>query len=139
MITVIGVNDAPVVTTSAGTTAYTEGDPATPVDPGLTAGDVDTNIASATVSITANFQSGEDELDFTNQLGITGSYNSGTGVLSLTGTAPPADYQTALRSVGYRNTSATPSTASRTVSFQASDGIVASLTATKTVSVTAVP
>ena len=32
-------------------------------------------------------------------LGITGTYNSGTGILTLTGTASAADYQAALRSV----------------------------------------
>ena len=73
--------------------------------------DVDnTNLASATVSITANFVTGEDVLGFTNQNGITGSYNAATGVLTLTGSATVANYQTALRSVTYVNTSDNPST-----------------------------
>ena len=38
------------------------------------------NLASATVSISSGFFTG-DTLNFTNQNGITGSYNSGTGVL----------------------------------------------------------
>jgi len=57
-----------------------------------------------------------------NQLGISGSYNSGTGVLTLTGTTTVANYQTALRSVTYQNSSDNP-TASRTVTFTANDGI----------------
>ena len=43
-------------------------------------------------------------------------------MLTLTGTATPADYQTALRSVTYRNTSDNPSTLTRTISFQVRDG-----------------
>ena len=56
-----------------------------------------------------NFHSGEDSLSFTNQNGITGTYNSGTGVLTLTGTTTVANYQTALRSVTYTNGSENPS------------------------------
>ena len=44
------------------------------------------------------------------------------GILTLSGTASVADYQTALRSVAYRNTSATPTFQFRTVVFKASDG-----------------
>ncbi|MFO1361255.1 MAG: hypothetical protein U1F45_02085 [Burkholderiales bacterium] len=36
------VNDAPVVVVAGGTVAYTENDPATPVDPALTVSDIDT-------------------------------------------------------------------------------------------------
>ena len=68
--------------------------------------------------ITSNLNSGEDELDFTDQNGITGTYDSGTGVLTLTGTSSVANYQAALRSVTYENSSDDPSTATRTVSFQ---------------------
>ncbi len=54
-----------------------------------------------------HFATGEDTLAFTNQNGITGSWNSGTGVLTLNGSATVANYQTALRSITYFNTSAT--------------------------------
>src|SRR6185503_18829054 len=118
-ITVNAQNDAPVVTTTAGNLAYTENAGAVAIDPGLTVTDGDsTNLVGATVSITAGFVSAQDTLAFTNQLGITGSYNSGTGVLTLTGTTTVANYQTALRSVTYANSSENP-TASRTVTFSA--------------------
>ena len=42
-----------------------------------------------------------DTLNFTNQSGITGSYDSATGTLTLTGTASLANYQTALDSITY--------------------------------------
>ena len=61
-------------------------------------------------------------LGFTNQNGITGSYNAGTGVLTLTGTTTVANYQAALRSVTYANTSDNPSAPTRTISFQVNDG-----------------
>jgi CSLREA domain-containing protein len=118
----LGTNPVPTVTTTAGNLNYTENDPATAIDPGLTVTDADsTNLAGATVAITAGFVSAQDTLVFTNQLGITGNYNSGTGVLTLTGTTTVANYQTALRAVTYQNSSDNP-TASRTVTFTASDG-----------------
>jgi len=121
-ITVNEANDAPVVTTTAGNLAYTENDPPTAIDPGVTVTDIDSaNLVGGTVAITSGFIAAQDTLAFTNQLGINGSYNSGTGVLTLTGTTSVANYQTALRSVTYQNSSDNP-TASRTVSFVADDG-----------------
>ena len=78
------------------------------------------NLASASVAITANFDP-NDELLFTNQLGITGVYNPGTGVLSLSGLSSVANYQTALRSVEYRNNNLGASLLPRTLTFTATD------------------
>jgi Big-like domain-containing protein/Calx-beta domain-containing protein/cadherin-like protein len=137
-ITVNAANDPPALTATGGNLSYTENDPATAIDPGLTITDVDNaNLTGATVAITGNFASGQDVLAFTNQLGITGSYNSGTGVLTLTGTTSVANYQTALRSVTYANSSDNPSTSLRTVTFTANDGTNTG-SATRGISVTAV-
>ena len=123
------------MTTSAGSASYTEGDPAATVDGALTVTDPDdADLESATVRISAGFQSG-DELVFTNQSGITGSYNAGTGVLTLTGTASLADYQTALRSIGYRHTGDDPQV-SKSVEFTVNDGAADSAPATKAIAVT---
>uniref|UniRef100_UPI00262434A2 DUF4347 domain-containing protein n=1 Tax=Zoogloea sp. TaxID=49181 RepID=UPI00262434A2 len=138
-IAVTAVNDAPVVTTTGTVLAYTENDAATVVDSSLTVSDVDTaTLASATVSITAGFVTGQDTLAFTNQNGITGSWSAGTGVLTLSGSATLANYQTALRSVTYINTSDNPSAATRTVSFVTSDGSASSSAATRDITITAV-
>jgi|GEM_PF-2237934 len=138
-ITVVPPNASPVVTTTAGNLAYTENQAATAIDPGLTVTDSDdANLTGATVAITANFASGQDVLAFTNQLGITGNYNSGTGVLTLTGTTTVANYQTALRSVTYANSSNNPSTATRTATFTATDGISIPGSATRGIAITAV-
>ncbi|THT99042.1 hypothetical protein E9531_12990 [Lampropedia puyangensis] len=95
-------------------------------------------MAFATVSIIGNFQSGQDVLAFIAQNGISGSYNSGTGVLTLTGNATIAQYQAALNSVTYHNSSNNPNTSNRTISFVVNDGTSNSAPVTKTLSITAV-
>ncbi len=128
----------PVVTTTGGTLAYTENGNSA-VDSGLKVVDTDSsNLTSATVSISSGFISAEDTLDFTNQNGITGIWNSGTGVLTLTGSATVANYQAALRTVAYVNSSDNPNTSTRTVSFQVNDGSGNSNNATRNISVTQV-
>ena len=62
-------------------------------------------------------------LIFVDQTGITGTYNSGTGVLTLTGSASKSDYQAALRSITYASTSDNPTTP-KTVEFKVNDGDV---------------
>ena len=130
---------APVVNASSGSLAYVENQAASPIDTTLTVSDLNsTNLTGATVSITGNFMSGQDILEFITQNEITGSYDASTGVLTLSGTATVAQYQTALRSVTYFNTSDNPSGAPRTVSFQVDDGQTtnhASNVATATVTV----
>ncbi|MCP4269432.1 MAG: hypothetical protein GY777_28325, partial [Candidatus Brocadiaceae bacterium] len=103
-ITVAATNDAPVVAGAGGTLGYTEGDGAQIIDATLTITDVDdTDIASATVTISGGFVGAEDVLAFTDGGGITGSYDSGTGVLTLSGTATLAAYEAALESITYEN------------------------------------
>ena len=117
----ITVANAPVVTTTAGTTSYTIGDPAGVLDAGVTVTDVDdTSLESAEVRVATGFEAG-DEMFFTDQNGITGAYDGLTGILTLTGTATLANYQTALQSVTYRYTGENPS-GSRTIAFRANDG-----------------
>ncbi|HEY0879917.1 MAG TPA: Ig-like domain repeat protein, partial [Archangium sp.] len=59
-----------------------------------------------------------DRLVYTTTNGITGSYNTSTGILTLSDTATSAAYQAALRSVKYSNVGgAFPSTAARSVTF----------------------
>ena len=121
-ITVNAVNDAPLLNAQGGTLTYTVNHAATAIDPALTVSDVDsTSLTGATVSITANFQSGQDVLGFTNQSGITGAYDAPNGVLTLSGAATVAQYQAALDSVTYFNSNGNPSSATRTISYQVDD------------------
>lgn len=97
--------------------AYTEGQAATPVTSALTLSDPNgTNVSGATVKISSGLQTG-DILAFKNTGTITGSYNAATGTLTLTGSDTLANYQAALRSVTFQNTTNTAS-ATRTISFQ---------------------
>ncbi|MGH8537584.1 MAG: DUF4347 domain-containing protein, partial [Gammaproteobacteria bacterium] len=138
-VTVNAVNDPPVVATTGSALAYTENDPATAVDSGLTVSDVDnTTLTGATVTLSANYVNGEDVLGFTDQLGITGSWNAVTGTLTLSGTTILANYQAALRTIVYTNLSDGPSTLARTVSFVVNDGSANSVVATRTLNITAV-
>ena len=129
---------APVVTASGSTgQAFTLGGAAVAVDSGLTVTSFDTDVTGATETI-SNYQSG-DTLSFTSSSGITGSYNSGTGLLTLTGTATPAQYQTALQSVTFTTSSLVKGT--RTIDVVADDsgdtGDVPSNTAVNSVVVAA--
>ncbi|WP_176043483.1 DUF4347 domain-containing protein [Burkholderia vietnamiensis] len=139
-------DNGPSVTTSSGSASWSSSDngvggTAVAVDPGITISDPSSASAStATVRIT-NVQSG-DQLSFVAQNGITGSYNSATGVLTLTGSGSPslASWQAALQSITFFSTQASPnlSTTTRTVSFAFNDGTEASNVATRTITVTSV-
>jgi len=135
----IVIDRAPPVVTAGGTLAYTENDAATAIDPALTVTDADSvNLVSATVQITGNYQNGEDVLSFANTPNITGVFTPATGTLSLDGLDTVANWQTALRSVAYENTSEDPDESDRTVTWIASDGVESSAPATSTIEVTAV-
>ena len=139
-VTVTCAADPPNVTTSAGNLAYTENDPATPIDAGLTVTDPDAGamITGATVAITSNFAGAQDVLALA---GVHPGISAGPQVgntLTLTGTATPAAYQAALRDVTYVNTSEGPSTLVRTVTFTVTDDTALSDSATRGITVAAV-
>ena len=136
VIAVTRVNDAPVVTTTGGATAYTENAAAVTVDGGLTVVDPDdTNLESLRVRISAGLDTG-DVLTFSPG-SLTGSYVPGTGILTLSGTASVATYQTVLRSVQFSSTHENPAV-SKTIEFKVNDGDVDSDLATKAIAVTRV-
>jgi hypothetical protein len=120
---ITNINAEPVLSGIEGSPeTFTSGDSPLAITSSLDIGDDNANLSGATISITSNFNASEDVLDFTNQLGITGSYNSGSGVLTLSGSSSVANYITALRSVTYENTAGTPAEITRTISFQVDDG-----------------
>jgi ELWxxDGT repeat protein len=109
----------------------------------LTVSDADdTNIAGATLQVGGGFIAGQDLLTINGGTSgtsgtISWSYNGGTGLLTLTGSATLAAYQALLRQAGFESTSNAPG-ASRTVTWKVNDGTVDSAAATTTVTVTAV-
>jgi VCBS repeat-containing protein len=129
-VTVTGVNDPPVISSIESTPlSYRAHDPAVQITDTLTlSDDDDATMSGATASITAGFSSLTDTLSFTNQNGITGSYNATTGILTLTGTSSPANYQTALRSVRFFTSDGSANPSDRTVSFTVTDSVGATST-----------
>ncbi len=123
-INIIAVNSSPILSGISGAPlTYTEGTgPATPSFPVVITDVDDTNMESATISITNNYFNGEDVLDFTDAGGITSSWNALTGVLTLSGSASISTYETALTNITYENTSSDPVEVTRTFSFTVNDG-----------------
>jgi len=146
MVSVAAVNDAPTVLTSGGSAAYTENGAPVAVDPSALVADPDNaGLVRVTVALTGNFAVGQDVLGFANDgstMGnIAASYDAATGTLTLSsagGAATLAQWQSALRAVTYANTSDSPVTATRTLSFVANDGSVDGPAATRTLTVAAV-
>ena len=144
-LNVAAIDYPPVVTTSNGITSSNELT-VIAIDPSVTVTDVDnTTLASSSISITANFNPGQDTLAFTSNnstMGnVSGSYNTLSGALTLASSGSTAtlnQWQNALRSVTYVDTSYTPNTANRTISFVANDGTYSSNAAKKIVSISAV-
>jgi Ca2+-binding RTX toxin-like protein/subtilisin-like proprotein convertase family protein len=127
------------ITVPGSTRSYSENAP--PVANLVTAAisDVDSpNLSSATVRISAGFQTG-DVLGFTNQLGITGSWDLPSRTLTLSGTTTLANYQTALAAVTFANPTDNPGSATRTLTWTLTDtSALSSTPVTSSVTVTPV-
>lgn len=139
-ITIAAVNDAPTVTPSAGNTAFVPGGGAVVVDPGLVLADVDSQqLNQAVISISPRPNGMSEQLvvfepafGFGTAAGLTFMNDSATGIFTISGTASLAVYQEVLRAVTYNNTSGTPDTSARTISFTVRDtGGVESTAATR--------
>jgi serralysin len=123
---ITAVNDAPVLTTSAGKAAFVEGDnaPGTPVavDPGITLTDID---GGRTTNATIQFTVGGpgDELRFVNDDPIAyGDIrrlpDTGNAIVLVSDSgASLAQWQNALRSITYVNLEELPLESDRSVSF----------------------
>jgi PEP-CTERM motif len=128
----------PVVVASDPDNTFTISGPAVLVDPGISVYSSDFDITGATEQI-ENFQTG-DSLHYTPIFGVGGSYNAGDGLLSLSGSASPAQYQAALETVTFSTTSAVVGT--RDIGVVAYDSAATptnSNTATDLVNVVATP
>jgi hypothetical protein len=136
-ITVSAVNDPPVLSGIETTPVpYTAGSGEVQLTATIQVADTDNaSLSSATISITGNYNSAQDRIRFTNANNIFGSWNNGTGTMTLTGSSSLANYRTALRSVKYENINTTkPSTSVRTMTFRVNDGTANSNTVSRDVS-----
>jgi len=154
-----GVSDSPVATSTISITpendapeldlngddsgidfaaTFTEdGGPVVIVDTDLDIADVDdTEIAAATATIT-NLQDGTDEVLAvdTDGTSITALYDSGTGILTLTGPATTEDFELVLQTLTYENTSQNPDDTPRQIEIVVNDGDSDSPVATSVVTV----
>ncbi|HEX8104171.1 MAG TPA: Ig-like domain-containing protein [Solirubrobacteraceae bacterium] len=117
------VNSAPHV--DAGPSgAYAAGAGPVPTAGALTLSDPDSaTLTGATVQITGNREAAEDVLAYAKPDGspVDGAFDTGTQTLVLSGDAPVAAYQDALRAVTYENTNADPANRRATLTFTATD------------------
>ncbi|SVE08131.1 uncharacterized protein METZ01_LOCUS460985, partial [marine metagenome] len=124
---------------------YTENEAATVIDNTITiTDDDDIEIDGGTVTISTGFTTG-DILEFTTQNDINGTYDSSTGVLTISGTASLSEYETALQSITYHSTSEDPTITSfnRTITWEVtdadSDGAGAEISTAVTSTITITP
>ncbi len=134
----------PSLSNIGGTVTYTAGGSAVVLDSSITLTCSCSTVNGATVTISSGLIA-LDTLTFVNQNSITGSYDGGTGTLTLSGTDTLAHYVTALQSITYSSTAVDPTNSggdpTRTISWQAVNGIYVSGISTSTVAVqvTSVP
>ncbi|MEN2388563.1 Ig-like domain-containing protein, partial [Comamonas sp. A7-5] len=128
-LSVVAVNDAPVLSPANSVVSFTENGSSSILNPGLTLVDDGSSFQRATVVI-ADVRSG-DVLTFVAQNGFFLSYNSATGTLTITGSGSgsgsgnAAALQAALRSVGFYSSSDDPTFGgtdnSRQINFTVTD------------------
>jgi hypothetical protein len=137
----ITVNALPVLSgIEGGGLIFVQDAPAETITAAVVVADPAQNIlASAAVWISGNYQNGQDVLSFANTGSITGSWNAATGILTLAGSDTLANYQAALRSVQYQDTSVNPSKLARTVSFKVNDGLADSNAVTRQIAIATSP
>jgi len=96
----------------------------------------DTTLQSLTVTITNLLDGVAESLSADiGGTGISASYDSATGILSLTGADTVANYEQVLGTINYNNTAQDPDTTDRTITFVANDGTDDSNTATTTLAI----
>ena len=118
---IVSPNQPPIITGTNLALPYEENSAPIIIVEDLLITDDNTEIVSASVTISANYQLGPDKLNATTLAGIAMSFSEANGVLSFTGTANINDYIAVLQSVTFENTSDAPDFNIRTVSFKASD------------------
>ncbi|MBW4659644.1 MAG: tandem-95 repeat protein [Drouetiella hepatica Uher 2000/2452] len=149
-VNITAINDPPVLDLDANNSStatgadhkasFTEGSSAVAIgDVDVSVTDLDNvNIVSATITLTNPVDGVADVLGVVGGLpsGITASaYNPATGVITLTGAATLAAYQTAIAQIKYSNTSDNPTAVNRAITVVVNDGAANSNTATTTISV----
>jgi ELWxxDGT repeat protein len=134
----VSVSRLPPVVTAGASVGYVAGATAVVLDAGLGIADAAAvNLSGANVSISAGFVQGDTLSVGSPQTGVASQYNAATGVLTLSGAASLAAYETELDSITYASANAT--TSSRAILWSVNDGVNASAPVTSHVSVSSAP
>ena len=105
-LTPLFADDPPVMSGNETSSPQYSTETSTPVAlfPDFTITDTENdNIKGLVIAFTSGNHTDQDVLSFTNQNGITGTFDKSKGALVLTGDASPANYQAAVRSITYTN------------------------------------
>ncbi len=130
-VTVKSLAGPPVLGSAGNTVNWSQGQAATAIDSAITVSDNSSpTLTGATIAISAGYHQDNPP---TNQNGITGTYNAGRGILTLSGTASLAAYQEALESVTF--SSLNPTGPTRTITWTAQSGGLSSSLVTSTIDV----
>ena len=135
-ITVMPVNDAPVLDLDAddsagaagvdfATTFVQDGGPVAVADADAILTDVDSGtLDSLSATLTNLLDVNQEVLSAdTSGTSLTANWNSASGVLTISGPGTLADYQSVLRTLAYDNTAQNPDATTRVVEIIASDGV----------------
>lgn len=112
----------PVLRSGMEVLVYENGQSTHPLDANLSVMYAGDTLTSATVEFVWDYLDDQDRLLFTEQNGITGSFDEANGVLTLTGTATVDQYQQALRGVEYTNTRVNPIASFKQLNVFVEDG-----------------
>lgn len=145
-VAIVPVNDKPVVDLNGAlagvnrTLTFVIGDGPVNIGPAATLADPDSpELNSMTLTLAARPNGASETLSATGAGGVSVSYNSSSGVLSLTGRALLTSYQNVLRSVTYNNSAVTPDMTTRTLTVSAIDTSGGSGSATAMIRISVVP
>ncbi|MGV8904962.1 MAG: retention module-containing protein, partial [Pseudomonas sp.] len=140
VIAVTPVNDAPVVVLAEDAPAFTEGQDNVAVAGNLSLSDVDNDtLQSGTVTLTGAQDTDTLTVGSPNaKITVTTTEEGGNIVLTLSGEATKAEYQTLIQSITYSNTSQDPGVLPREISVVVHDGKLDSNVATTPLNFTAV-
>ena len=148
-INITGVNDTPVITTNSYSATFIE---AVTDNQGITTGGAAVAIVDSSFAISdvddVNMEGAVIEIDNAKAddlLSVMGSLPSGISIdlsstatmIILTGTASKADYELAIESIKFSNSSHTPDETPRTINISVSDGDIDSAVKTSTINVQA--
>jgi hypothetical protein len=136
-ITIRPLNTPPQLTLPENFALSVTGGGSQTISPGLTVSDAENaNLASARVAISSNYSPSQDTLSASSlPTEIRASFDSNTGELILQGPALLSSFQQALRQVTFGNSSTSPDTSTREITFSVNDGTAQSNTVSRRVEV----